>query len=205
MDNTQKILNIAFEKGYITRIPEAPSQKEKLVKIILADYPREEFELEKQDTDELFYRNSISEHIENFPVPNEIEGKPPTLPMDITELSDKQLMYYHGAFNACAARASWLYTLAKAGETAAELLIDQYETKYIGTADRKDYGGKAKSHAVLKAEAHAKIPDIKKWKKIRNKHHIEAGNYRRLLDQFNNNCDRLSRQWTMRSEEREHS
>ena len=201
LDNVIEILEIALEKGYIGAIPEKELTQAKL----LETYDREEFELDKEDTDELFYRNSIDETVGGFPPPPDIEGEIPKMPLDITELTDKQLMYLHGAFTAMAARTGWLYALADAGERACSLLVEQYEQDYMESADRKDFGGKAKSHAILKAEAQKHFPQIKKWKHRRNKHAIDASKLKKMLEQFDKNCDRLSRQWTFRVEEREHS
>lgn len=156
------------------------------------------------DEDEVRYRKILEEHIESgLPIPPEIEGTPPDLPLDLTELSDKQVRWLHGAFNACSARVGWLYSVEEGGESAAKQIADHYEEQYITTTDRKDIGGKPKPQALLKAEAKQANSTIVKWRDREKKHSIKANKYKRMFEIYNNNCERLSREWTMRIQQRE--
>lgn len=158
-----------------------------------------------EDADDKAYQEALAEAVENLPVPEEIEGDVPNLPMELADLSDKQLIRLHGAFTACSARIGWLHAIEEAGEAAAKMIADHKEAEYIATADRKDIGGKAKPQALLKAEAEKADYDLAKWRKRQTQHSIKANKFRRFLDVYNLACDRLSRQWTFRIEERNHS
>lgn len=196
------ILDKAIKDKRIKELPSTTKQREKLARFLERE---DEIKEKPKSEDELFYENSLEEQVENLPIPHEIEGELPELPLDLTELSDKQLIYLHGAYNAASARIGWLYAIQEAGENAAKSIVDYHEDSFIATADRKDHGGKAKAQAILKAEAAEYDPDIVVWKRRQRDHSIKAGKYKRLLERFDLVCERLSRQWTMRENERDHS
>lgn len=199
----KQVLDRALEKQIINAIPDNP-ELQKLLALDIAK--RKDWERKAQDENEKYYEEALNEKIEDgLPIPHEIEGDPPNLPLDLTLLSDKEVRYLHGAFNACAARAGWLYALEETGLAAAKQIADHLEEEYIIGADRKDIGGKPKTQAFLKAEAQADNSDIIKWRRREHKHSIAANKYKRILDSYDSNCDRLSREWTMRMDEREHS
>jgi hypothetical protein len=156
------------------------------------------------DEDKAFFESALSQELESgIPIPPEIEGEPPLLPHDLTEISLSSLVYLHGAFNACSARAGWLYAYEEAAATAAAAVADHYEEEYIISADRKDLGGKPKPQVLLKAEAKKRYPKIKEYRDIQKISEIKANKYKRLLETYNNSCERLSRQFTMRQTEKE--
>ncbi len=158
------------------------------------------------DEDEQFYQEAIRDWIpDNLPIPEEIEGEPPRLPLDLTELGEKRLIYLHGAFAACSARVTYLYSLEEAGEAAARKLADNHYHVFLEQVQKKDPDtGKPKTLDILRAEAEIAFPDtVGKWRGLERTHSIKAGRYKRLRDIYDNNCERLSRQWTMRESERE--
>lgn len=160
----------------------------------------------EEDSDEASYKKAIQEEIEDsLPVPPEIDVEIPNIPQDFNDLSDKQIIRLIGIYNACQARANWLYAIEEAGQAAAKSIADYYEDKYIISADRKDVGGKSKTAQLLKAEAKENYPDILKWRKREKEHSRKANKYSRLRDNWDNTCDRLSRIWTIKNEERQHS
>lgn len=164
-------------------------------------------ETEAPTEDEAFYRAAIKETVkDHLPIPKEPDDEP-ELPFDLTAISDKNLRFLHGAFNACFARAAWLYAINEAGEAAAKQIADHKEDEYIvGLGDeRKDFGGKAKSAALLKAEAAANDDAIVEWRDRQKKHAIQGNRYRRLRDIYESNVDRLSREGTLREDERKHA
>lgn len=217
------IINEAANQEIITQKPQSNSSKiklaEHLVKMAREAYSKGErgkhvlsiiniakLNSEEIDEDEKFYKDVINEKMEkNLPIPPEIEGQAPNLPLDITNIGNKELRYMYGAFNACSARANWLYSLEEAGASAAKQIAEHYIEEYVIHADRKDYGGRSKAMAILKAEAKDKYPEIIKWLDREKKHEIKANKYKRLLDTYDNACERLSREWTFRMNEREHS
>jgi hypothetical protein len=156
------------------------------------------------DEDRSFYLKSIEERItDNIPVPPEIEGKAPNLPVDLNELSDKEIMRLHGAFTACSARINWLYAIEEAGESAARFIANKKTSDYIAFADKKDEDTKKpKTMEVLKAEARSESEEINYWRTLQEKHEVAAKKYHTVSEIFNNNVERLSRHWTMRTQER---
>lgn len=206
---TEEVLEAAREQGYIDEFPDTQKKKDRLAELTLKNFGAEDLGLkanaEPLSPAESLYAEALNEEIENIPVSPVIEGDVPNLPLELMELSDSELMRLHGVFNALSARVGWLYAIEEAGENAAKLVVDQFENDYMAQADRKDFGGKAKSHAVLKAEAIKTFPEIKVWKTRQHKHSVKASKYKRLLERFDLNCDRLSRQYTYRTNEREHS
>lgn len=171
------------------------------------DDPEDEIleENEAPTEEEALYRKAIRESLkDNLPIPKDI-SVPPTLPFDLTSIDDKELRFLHGAFEACMSRAGWLYIINDAGKEAAKQIADHKEAEYIATADRKDIGGKAKAAALLKAEAAESDSAIIKWRELEKQHDITANKYRRMRDIYASNADRLSREGTLRYEERKHS
>lgn len=157
------------------------------------------------DKDEREYQSAISKEIESsLPLPPEVEDIP-TLPSDFNDISDRELIKFMGVYNACAARANWLYSIEEAGQASAKAIADYYEDEYIVSADRKDVGGKAKTAALLRAEAKKDNPAISKWRGREGNHSRKANKYKRLVDHYDLTCDRLSRIWTVKSEERKHA
>lgn len=156
------------------------------------------------DEDRSFYLKSIEEKIaDNIPVPPEIEGQAPNLPVDLNELSDKEVMRLHGAFTACSARINWLYAIEEAGESAARFIANKKTSDYIASADKKDEDTKKpKTMEVLKAEARSENEEIDYWRTLQEKHEVAAKKFHTISDIFNNNVERLSRHWTMRTQER---
>jgi hypothetical protein len=156
------------------------------------------------DEDKSFYLKSIEERIaDNIPVPPEIEGEAPNLPVDLNELSDKEVMRLHGAFTACSARINWLYAIEEAGESAARFIANKKTSDYIASADKKDEDTKKpKTMEVLKAEARSDNEEIDYWRNLQEKHEVAAKKFHTVSEIFNNNVERLSRHWTMRTQER---
>jgi len=156
------------------------------------------------DEDKSIYLKSIEERIaDNIPVPPEIEGEAPNLPVDLNELSDKEVMRLHGAFTACSARINWLYAIEEAGESAARFIANKKTSDYIASADKKDEDTKKpKTMEVLKAEARSDNEEIDYWRNLQEKHEVAAKKFHTVSEIFNNNVERLSRHWTMRTQER---
>ena len=112
-------------------------------------------------------------------------------------------MRLHGAFTACSARVSWLYAVEEAGESAARLVSNKKISNYIANAEKKDSEtNKPKTMEVLKAEARWNDPEIDYWKSLQEKHEVSARKYHAAAEIFNNNVERISRHWTMRTQER---
>lgn len=164
-----------------------------------AKQPQKNNELHKMQ-----YLESIKEN--ELPIPPEIEIEIPDIPLDLTNLSDREIMRLHGVYNACSARANWLYAQEEAGESAAKKIADHIYNEWVVSADKIDAKSKKpKTKDVLYAEAILETDSLGEWWDTYKTHATSAKKYSRLRDIYDNNCDRLSRQWTMRTEEKEHS
>jgi hypothetical protein len=163
-------------------------------------------EIAEDDPDEQTYREAIQEFIDKtLPVPVDPNEEEPELPFDLTSISDRELRFLHGAYGAYFSRANYLYSIEEAGLSAAKQIADEHEDEYIATADRKDIGGKPKTGALLKIEAAKADPAILKWRERENNHARRAKRLSRMRDIYEKNVERLSREGTLRYEERKHS
>lgn len=159
-----------------------------------------------EEDEENVYKKFIEAEIEHLPIPPDPGGDLPTIPANISELSDRELRNYYGIAGAISARAAWLYAVEDAGKTASKHIADDIYETWLITAVKKDpETKKAKTSEALKAEARRDNPDLKSWRDRQTGHTILANKYRRLRDLYNNHCDRISREWTMRTQEKEHS
>lgn len=171
---------------------------------VFEDDKTEDKQTVESSLDKIFYSESIRDRLpENLPVPHEIEGEAPSLPLELTDLSDNELMRLHGAFTACAARVGWLYAIEEAGEAAARLIAGKKISDYITNASKKDEEtNKPKTMEVLRGEARYYDEEVDYWLTLKEKHEVEAKRYKEVTEIFNNNVERLSRAWTMRVQER---
>lgn len=222
LKRAEAILKVALEERFITE-----ANYDTLDKIELADYLYKEAQKHReqegakkilfaaevesegkpQSEDDKVYREAIKDNLpENLPVPPEIEGDAPVLPLNLNELADKEVMFLHGAFNACAARLGYLFSIEKSGENASKHIADHHFYEYLRSAERKDPDTKKpKTMEVLRAEGTLNNENIAKWRKLQHQHELKAERYKQILDQYTQNCEILSRHWTMRINERENS
>jgi hypothetical protein len=141
---------------------------------------------------------------ENLPVPPEIEGDPPLLPLDFSNESPKTVRYLHSAFNACAARVGYLLAIEEAGEKSAKQIADEIFNKWLIAAERKDeQTGRPKTKEVLHAEALDADDNLGKWRGRQSDHSIKAGKLKSLFDYYNDSAERLNKEAIMRQMERE--
>ncbi len=182
------------------------NQSHAVTEILFAASITPEDNPEPTNSDDDVYQRAISEQISSLPIPPEIEGKIEDVPLDITSLSDRELMRLHSIYNACSARANYLYAIEEAGEAACKNIADHYYEEWLIKADKYDHDAKkAKTNDILKAEAKAEVPSLAKWRKLEQKHSLEANKLKRLRDVYDNHVERLSRAWSMRVDERSHS
>lgn len=141
---------------------------------------------------------------ERLPIPDEIEGSPPILPKDISKLSDSDLRSLHSQFNACLARTNWLLALEEADELSTRHLVDYHEAKYVKEHSGEINESTKKPKAIGTLEAEALLDeDVKDWQEKHQNHVIEVKLLKSLRDIYQSNCDRASRDWTMRDLERQ--
>ncbi len=141
---------------------------------------------------------------ERLPIPDPIEGDDVVLPRDISVLSDAALRQLHSEFHACLSRANWLVAVDEADELAAKMIAEYHHAKAVKRAAQEPdpVTGKAKTVATLEAEA-AGDEQVQEWRKRQSHHHVEVKLLKALRDTYQQSCERISREYTMRSGERD--
>lgn len=140
---------------------------------------------------------------ERLPIPPEIDGEPPLLPRDISLLDDGPLRRLHSEFNAVLARTNWLLAVEEADELAAKIIADHYFSLAVKKAGMNPdpVTNKAKTVSALEAEA-ASDDNVREWRKRHVQHVIETKLLKSLRDTYQANCERASREFSMRENER---
>lgn len=140
---------------------------------------------------------------ERLPIPASIEGDEVVLPRDLSALSDAALRRLHSEFHACLARTNWLVAVEEADELAARQIADYHHAKALKRASESadTVTGKEKKVSTLEAEA-AGDPVVREWRQKQTAHHIECKLLKALRDTYQQSCERISRDYTMREGER---
>lgn len=141
---------------------------------------------------------------ENLPIPKGMGAEePPDMPRDLVELGDREVRRYHGIYNAFAARARWLLGVATSDLANATYLRDEALRSARRQVDRLDPATeKARTIETINDEA-KEDPDYQMWSERVNKHSHDVGIWKTLVEIYQGNVDRLSREWTMRTDEYE--
>ena len=162
--------------------------------------------VEDDNPDNRRYNQLIMEEIEGLPVPSKPEGENVQMPFSLETLTDREILKFIGIFNSCAAYANYQYSLEEAGEASAKIIADEYFDKFLVESEKKDpETNKPKTNRQLEAEAMVKDKNIAKWRKLQQEHSVRANRYKRLRDIYTDNCERLSRAFTVIQDERKYS
>lgn len=139
-----------------------------------------------------------------LPIPPDLEGESPEMPADLTTLGDREVRRLHSQFNALHVRAAWLLALEDSRlEDAKHLLKNARQNALMGL-DRYDHeAGGRKTTAMMEAEADTD-PSVIHWEGKVTEHTTNKRLLSQLADIYRGNVDRISRDWTMRSEERQY-
>ena len=161
---------------------------------------------EENDPDTKRYNSFVNMDLSGLPKPEKVDGQEISMPFSLESLSDTEILKYIGIYNSCSAYANYLYSLEESGEASAKLIADEYFDKFLVTASKKDdETNKPKTARQLEAEAMNKDENLKKWRKLQKEHSIKANRYKRLRDIYSDNCERLSRAFTIKQDERNKS
>lgn len=144
---------------------------------------------------------------EGLPIPPELEGEPPVLPRDLTQKGDTEVRRLHSEFAAALARANYLVSLETADEYAAKMIYERLYARALARVERTyAEGDKVKSKTVPQLEAEAaQDQEVQEWAERYHTHHVQNTFLKSIRDGYKDYCDRLSRDWTMRTEERDHA
>jgi hypothetical protein len=208
VDETQRIFydadpteNISIAEGIINDAAEAfrEGMRGEFVTTILS--LSESFTSNNNTEDPYIIRRLAEAKIakEKLPIPPEIDGTPPDLPRDISVLSDSQLRRFHSEFHALLARANWLVAVEESDEHAADQIARHYKAMVL--RDLTAVADKNAKITALEAEA-AGDPDVRQWNQKKNEHYVQVKLLKALRDTYEQTCDRMSREYTMRGSER---
>lgn len=131
---------------------------------------------------------------EGLPIPSEIDWDVKEIPADLTALSEVEVRRLHGQYHAYFSRALWLLAQEENDLNAAEHLHDMAFAKAI-----RAIGGDKITAAKTEASAD---PEVVVWKEKMMQHASAVKKLKALCNIYEASCNRLSREWTMRSEER---
>jgi hypothetical protein len=197
--DTASFLSDAASKAYET----GKKGNDILAILKVAESYLKEKQNENNDPDKNRYNSFVEEELSGLPIPQKIEGGDIEMPFSLENLSGQEILKYMGIYNSCSAYANYLYSLEEAGEASAKLIADEYFDKFLVTVSKKDEEThKPKTNRQLEAEAVSKDENVKKWRNLQKEHSIRANRYKRLRDIYSDNCERLSRAFTIKQDER---
>lgn len=152
--------------------------------------------------EELDWENAVVK--EGLPLPQPIpESAVFNMPTDLTDLGDKELRRLHSAFNHYLGRARWLLAISSSNLANATHLRDEsYRASYIKTLKKSQLEGEKLSQAALEMTA-KDTEEYQAWAEKVNSHNKEVTSWKALVEIYGGNVDRLSREWTMRTEQYE--
>lgn len=142
---------------------------------------------------------------EHYAIPKPLPDNVSDMPFDLTELSETELRQLHSAMLNYFGRASYVAKVEKALAIACKNIADDYHDQLIATIEKIDpETEKDKSATQLKAEAE-QDPTVRRWRRRERKHKEMMESMKADADIYKQNLDSLSRDWTMRIDEMDHS
>ena len=212
------ILKAAQEGGYLDAIPEAEDEiteqanfylkeaqeavkdskfkKDKTIKEIINLGEQ----LGKQTADVLFGDGKVDLY-RGLPVPEDLHVEPTPLPADFTELSSKEIMRLHSIYNAYYARARWMLAVTTNKLANVVHLRDaEYRRAYKDIVEDAEVDSKKPTRDYIDSLARQDVAYIDYDNKVKL-HSEDVTSYKALVEIYESNVDRLSREWTMRQDE----
>jgi hypothetical protein len=142
---------------------------------------------------------------EHFAIPAPLPENITTLPFDLTELSEREVRQHYSAFLSYFGRAAYVAKIEKQLAIACKNVADDAYDDALAALDKIDpETEKDKSATQLKSEAE-RHPKVRRWRKREREHNALKESMRADCEIYKQNLDSLSREWTMRTEEIDHS
>lgn len=142
---------------------------------------------------------------EFFSIPAKLPQEIVELPFDLTQESDEAIRRLHSAFTSYFARAAYVAKLEGQLADACKHIGDKKHAEVMASLPRIDEETKKeKNVTLLKAEAE-NDPTVELWRDRHLSHSMMASNSKKDCDIYEKNISSLSREWTMRHEEYEHT
>jgi hypothetical protein len=178
-------------------------KKDKTVAAIVELYKDWQTKNAEEVVEEIF--GPTRETHRGLPVPEETYKEPTWLPEDFTELGDKDVRKAHAIYNAYHSRAKWVYSLEVNRLSDATALRDSvYRDNYERINEELENEGSKTTKDILdtkaKGEENYKDADAQ----VR-RHQREVTQLKALMEIYGDTVDRLSREWTMRTDENKRS
>jgi hypothetical protein len=153
------------------------------------------------DSEELDWENAVVK--EGLPIPQRTEEEAPlNMPTDLTDLGDKALRRLYSAFNSYLGRARWMLAISSSNQANATHLRDEsYRVSFLSAYKKSKLEGEKLSQAILEQLAQD-TENYKSWSVKVRKHSDEVTSWRALSDIYSKNVEVLSREWSMRIDER---
>jgi hypothetical protein len=136
-----------------------------------------------------------------MPVPMDLERPPEGMPEDLTAVGDVEQRRLHSQFNALGARARYL----RGFEDAMARGCKRLRQSYMKTAMKQARGQLGAQASVTEVTQLAEEDEVvKKWtERMVRPSADRADAYKTFFDMYSENVTVLSRDWTMRDQERE--
>jgi len=151
--------------------------------------PKPKRKAKKKDTEE-----KKSETFMGLPIPGDWDGDYPEMPVDVSAIPDDQVKRLYSEFGYILSRATWLVghekgLLANAEHMRELHYLAAFRAQKEGTVEAK------KAAAALDEE-------VTKWDANSIEHKQNVQHLQAMRDVFDGNVERLSREWTMRTDTR---
>lgn len=150
------------------------------------------------------FSESDLREVEGLPIPPAVESAySQEMPVDLTELGDKAVRRLYSAFGSYLSRARWKLAIASSNlANATHLREEAYRSEYIKV--KRDSIASGEKFTIEDLQNIAKETEgYKEWSDKVNEYNAEVTNWKALVEIYGGNVDRLSREWTMRTEQYE--
>lgn len=185
-DEPEKPVEVSAPKQELDLVIETPAEEKPRAQKKTRKAPEQQ-EPERMQIDDFFAK-------ERLPIPANPDWEITPVPPDLTTLSDVEMRRMHGQYHAYYARAAYLLAQEENDLNVAE---HEHETAFARAI--RDIGGDKITAAKTEA---ALAPDVLEWKRRMLEHSAAVKKLKALAAIYDSTCNRLSREWTMRSDER---
>lgn len=160
----------------------------------------EEAKKDQPDLDKFDGNNALEKiaSSEGLPIPSNFEGNVEEIPLDLTQLPDLELRRLYSAYNAYHLRAAWLAGVEDSFVRDCETAKSIHLTNAIAKVSKVDDNGKQRTVTSIRDEARGN-PVYAKWNQRYSEHYNTYKSFHALEMIYDKACERLSREWTMRS------
>lgn len=207
------ILSEAREGGYLDVIPEDEEDIVREAEFYIQEANKAYEDGLKKDKTVLSIRNlaallaeeqvedifgaPLNDKLKGLPIPEDFKGDATPLPLDFTEIGDRQLRKLHGEYNAYLSRALWLLSTSTNSLYYATHLRDkEYRRLYKKYSEELEKPTRDLVDSYVREAQSYDDLDV-----LVRKHQEDVTTYKGLVEIYKGSIDRLSREWTMRQDE----